>query len=387
LATKYTTVTVSGYNASPPADDGTVSEANKVTWAKGKTKLTDPIKTALEAIDTKLIAAADTSPSAKTTSYTTTTSDHDTAVLATSGVTISLGDAASMGTGYYVTIKNAASSGTLTVSRITAANDIDGVEGDVILGPQQAEKFVCDGTNYSTLGGAASQTITGEVRMYGGSSAPVGWMLCDGTAISRTTYSKLFTAISTTFGSGNGSTTFNLPNFCGRAPIGVGTGSTTEDVTASSSNGFTVSSNTTKWVTGMAVSLSNLTGFTTNATAGPTYYIYRVSATNVRLCSTLAIAQNATTGSMVTVSGTGTATITHALTARTLGEGGGEEVHAQSSTELLAHVHSVPANGSGSAAFPASGSGTGSVDTESSGGNTAANIMSPFLGINFIIKY
>lgn len=53
---------------------------------------------------------------------------------------------------------------------------------------------------------------TGTIVAFAGSNIPDGWLLCDGGAISRTTYSNLFTAIETTYGSGNGSTTFNLPN-------------------------------------------------------------------------------------------------------------------------------------------------------------------------------
>lgn len=387
MATKYTAVTVTGYNASPPADDGTVSEANRITWAKHKTKLGDPNKTAIESINTKILAALDTTPSTKTTNYTTTTTDHNTAILATSGVTISLGDAASMGAGYLVTIKNAAASGVVTVSRITSGNDIDGVEEDVVFTAGQADTFVCDGSDYYSLGGDASKGLSGEIRMYGGSSAPTGWLLCDGSAVSRTTYSRLFTAISTAFGIGNGSTTFNLPNFSSRIPIGVGTGTTTENVTASSSNGFTVSSNNTKWITGMTVVLSNLSGFTTSATEGPTYYAVRVSATNVRLATTLALAQSGSPN--VTLSGSGTATLTHTYTARTLGETGGEQAHAMSSTELLEHEHALNGGGQrnlGGGSTPAMSFNELPADTDSVGGNDAMNIMNPFLGINFIIK-
>ena len=65
----------------------------------------------------------------------------------------------------------------------------------------------------------------GIIQMYGGSTAPTNWLLCDGSAVSRTTYSNLFTAIGTNYGVGNGSTTFNLPNLTNRMPIGKGTGS------------------------------------------------------------------------------------------------------------------------------------------------------------------
>ena len=67
----------------------------------------------------------------------------------------------------------------------------------------------------------------GVVLPYAGAVAPEGWLLCDGTAISRTTYGSLFSAISTTYGTGDGSTTFTLPDFRGVYPRGAGTNSTT----------------------------------------------------------------------------------------------------------------------------------------------------------------
>lgn len=70
----------------------------------------------------------------------------------------------------------------------------------------------------SSLGVAAP---CGSLIATGRSSAPQGWLLCDGSAISRTTYADLFTAISTTYGTGDGSTTFNIPDLRGRVPVGV----------------------------------------------------------------------------------------------------------------------------------------------------------------------
>ena len=65
-------------------------------------------------------------------------------------------------------------------------------------------------------------TPAGVITQYGGSSAPTGWLLCQGQAISRTNslYTRLFTAISTTYGAGDGTTTFNVPNLQGRIPVG-----------------------------------------------------------------------------------------------------------------------------------------------------------------------
>ena len=50
--------------------------------------------------------------------------------------------------------------------------------------------------------------------------APTGWLFCDGSAVSRTTYAALFAAIGTTYGAGNGTTTFNLPDSRGRTRAG-----------------------------------------------------------------------------------------------------------------------------------------------------------------------
>lgn len=56
------------------------------------------------------------------------------------------------------------------------------------------------------------QTGPGTITIYGGSAAPSGTLLCNGAAVSRTTYANLFGAIGISFGPGNGTTTFNIPN-------------------------------------------------------------------------------------------------------------------------------------------------------------------------------
>lgn len=67
--------------------------------------------------------------------------------------------------------------------------------------------------------------LAGDVKLTARSAVPNGWLACDGAAISRTTYADLFAAIGTAYGVGDGSTTFNVPNFLGRAVIGSGSGS------------------------------------------------------------------------------------------------------------------------------------------------------------------
>jgi len=67
------------------------------------------------------------------------------------------------------------------------------------------------GTTFEVTGGIPA----GAVQSFAMNTAPTGWLDCDGSAVSRTTYSTLYTAIGTTFGAGDGSTTFNVPDLRG----------------------------------------------------------------------------------------------------------------------------------------------------------------------------
>ena len=93
------------------------------------------------------------------------------------------------------------------------------------------EVYVVDGASGFTAGDFTDARVfpgggvpIASITPYAGDTAPDGWQLCDGTAVSRTTYSELFEIIGTTFGPGNGSTTFDLPDLRGRFPIGAKTG-------------------------------------------------------------------------------------------------------------------------------------------------------------------
>jgi microcystin-dependent protein len=75
----------------------------------------------------------------------------------------------------------------------------------------------------------------GVYMPFGGSTAPTGWLSCDGAAVSRTTYASLFAAIGTTYGTGDGSTTFNVPNMGDRIAVGK-SGTRTLGATGGASN-------------------------------------------------------------------------------------------------------------------------------------------------------
>lgn len=70
-----------------------------------------------------------------------------------------------------------------------------------------------------------SAFLPGFIIQYATTTSPSGWLLCDGSAVSRTTYSALFSVVGTTYGVGNGSTTFNVPDLRGRVAVGYGQGS------------------------------------------------------------------------------------------------------------------------------------------------------------------
>lgn len=105
----------------------------------------------------------------------------------------------------------------------------------------------------------------GVIMEYGGSTAPDNWMLCQGQAISRTTYSRLFAVIGTAFGSGDGTTTFNVPDF--REATSIGKSSNTGFDTL----GDVIGSNTTTLTqNNLPTYVDNVTATTVNQ-AGLTY--------------------------------------------------------------------------------------------------------------------
>lgn len=74
----------------------------------------------------------------------------------------------------------------------------------------------------SAIDTSAASEMAASIKMWGSANPPDGWALCNGQAVSRTTYATLFSRIGTTYGSGDGSTTFNVPDFRNRFPVGAG---------------------------------------------------------------------------------------------------------------------------------------------------------------------
>ena len=169
----------------------------------------------------------------------------------------------------------------------------------------------------------ATLVPTGTLHMWPTSVPPSGHLLCNGQAVSRTTYSSLFSILGTTFGSGDGSTTFNLPNYADRMPIGAGT--------IASSVGASGGSATT------ALSVSNLPSHNHSASVSDPGHQHTIPI-----------------------------------------QGGNGSVNGANS------LVGSPGQDTGRVTESA---GTGiSVSVGSTGSGTPATTISPYLGINFIIK-
>lgn len=153
MANPYTSVSISGYNASPPADDGTEVDSNKLNWVKHKTKLADPIKTLAEAMDVNILAAFVKRFSNTITShaadYTMVAGDEGKVLSFTGTRTFTLLAAATVGAGFNSIVHNAGT-GVITID----GNGSETIDGEITLTINNQYDTViitCDGSNWLTI--------------------------------------------------------------------------------------------------------------------------------------------------------------------------------------------------------------------------------------------
>lgn len=155
---------------------------------------------------------------------------------------LTLNDQATLLTSKYATLQNNYSDNGGYIA-INGGNGDDGGSRLVLYG-QNYNGSAADGGFYirakkenisKVLSGRVDGTLTwdgmdilpaGIVQAFAGTTIPNGWLLCDGSAVSRTTYANLFAVIGTTYGAGDGSTTFNLPNLVDKFIEGSSTAGT-----------------------------------------------------------------------------------------------------------------------------------------------------------------
>lgn len=125
--------------------------------------------------------------------------------------------------------------------------------------------------NLTVTGTLYGGVPSGTLLMWATSSAPTGYVLCNGAAISRSTYAALFAIIGTTFGTGDGSTTFNVPDFRDRMPVGAGTtysanssGGSADAITVSHTHTFSATTSTAS-LTGSLSQQGNRAGMATSS--------------------------------------------------------------------------------------------------------------------------
>ena len=205
-----------------------------------------------------------------------------------------------------------------------------------------------------------NRSEVGAIKPWAKATAPVGYLLCDGTAVSRTTYADLFAIISTTYGAGNGSTTFNTPDLQGKMPQGYD-GNTYNLAGTGGANTVTV-----------AVTNNQAATNATNQTVSVTGSISNTSLTTAQLAShTHTAASNYVRGS-----GGGTNVAIGRSIVQNDGNNADLAANAGSGT---GHNHS----------HTLSGTLTGNITTSLTGAVTAAgtNSFSPFVVVNYIIKH
>jgi len=196
----------------------------------------------------------------------------------------------------------------------------------------------------------------GMITPYGAAAPPDGWLLCTGDAVSRSTYAVLFAIIASTYGAGDGSSTFNTPNLQGRIPMGLGTGA---------SQGLTGSGVSSG---GTALTTRTIGGFIGDERTETHTHSVSGSASGSVSGSTGPGDWNAFYNHYGALSGSGAVPVsTSEGTGRTYqGAGGG-------------HAHSFSASLAG-------GSISGTAASPFSGTAAAANLP-PSLIVNYIIKY
>tara|TARA_Y100001951_G_C11225091_1_gene231189 strand:+ start:42 stop:722 length:681 start_codon:yes stop_codon:yes gene_type:complete len=218
-----------------------------------------------------------------------------------------------------------------------------------------------------------NRSEVGTIKPWGKATAPVGYVLCDGSAISRTTYVDLFGVISTTYGVGNGSTTFNVPDLQGKTPQGYD-GNTYNLAATGGANTVTVAVTNNQAVSSVTNTVTN------NQAVTVTGSISNTSLTTAQLASHAhnieSAGQNPDPPQRSGIGG-----VTHAQPNDWPGVPYAQIANAGSGTGHT-HAHTLAGTLTGTVAVASSG-GALSGTVTAAGNNT----FSPYVVVNYIIKH
>jgi microcystin-dependent protein len=220
--------------------------------------------------------------------------------------------------------------------------------------------------------------MTGTVLDFAGAVAPAGWLLCDGSSVSRTNYANLFAVIGITHGSGDGSTTFSLPDGRGRVAAG-------KDNMGGTSAGRLVVNLSGTTTAGSAV----VTGLASTANLSVGMGVFGATMPGSAIIASIDSATQVTLNTGVGVTaGTATALRFGMMDANALGATGGTQAHKLVASQMPSHTHQYGAVTNTGASGIAGGTGytTPLTASGSTGGDQAHPNVQPTLILNKIIK-
>jgi len=216
-----------------------------------------------------------------------------------------------------------------------------------------------------------NRSEVGAIKPWTKAAAPDGYLLCNGGAVSRTTYADLFAVISTTYGAGDGSTTFNVPNLQGKMPQGYD-GNTYNLAGTGGANTITV-----------AVTNNQAATNATNQAVTVTGDISNTSLTTAQLAShSHPMAKNAVGPQS---GGEGKGIMSNVRNSPRNAQSGYEAAM----TNTTPYMENTGSGTGHNHAHTLSGTLTGNITTSLTGSVTAAgtNSFSPFVVVNYIIKH
>jgi len=231
------------------------------------------------------------------------------------------------------------------------------IQGDVESWDAKSE---FDG-DFDNLTNVPAFVPAGVINQFAGSAAPEGYLICDGSEVSRTEYADLFATIGTIYGEGDGSTTFNLPNLQTRVPVGLSTDLGFDQL------------GKTGGAKDHALTVDEMPahnhGGSTSSSGSHTHSTYLSQAGDHTHTGTTS--WSGTSGSMSVKQGIGSGV--------TVARASGAHRHTFSTNTAGGHSHSV--------GLMQSGSHSHAVSINSTGGSNAHNNLQPYIVLNYIIKY